>query len=63
MMRYKVKDLRKLFIGVDKKIFLKGKGLISEINFDNSATTPAFKQVMKSILTTSSYYGAISRGC
>ena len=55
-------DLRKLFIGLDKKVNVEGKGRIIPINFDNAATTPPFKRVMKKILETSEYYGSIERG-
>ena len=55
-------DLRKLFVGLDKKVNVEGKGRIIPINFDNAATTPPFKRVMKKILETSEYYGSIARG-
>ena len=55
-------DLRKLFVGLDKKVNIEGKGRIIPINFDNAATTPPFKRVMKKILETSEYYGSIERG-
>ena len=55
-------DLRKLFVGLDKKVNVEGKGRIIPINFDNAATTPPFKRVMKKILETSEYSGSIERG-
>ncbi|WP_349817940.1 MULTISPECIES: aminotransferase class V-fold PLP-dependent enzyme [Clostridium] len=55
-------DLRKLFVGLDKKVNVEGKGRIIPINLDNAATTPPFKRVMKKILETSEYYGSIERG-
>lgn len=55
-------DLRKLFVGLDKRVNVEGKGRIIPINFDNAATTPPFKRVMKKILETSEYYGSIERG-
>ena len=55
-------DLRKLFVGLDKKVNVEGKGRIIPINFDNAATTPPFKRFMKKILETSEYYGSIERG-
>ena len=55
-------DLRKLFVGLDKKVNVEGKGRIIPINFDNAATTPPFKRVMKKVLETSEYYGSIERG-
>lgn len=55
-------DLRKLFVGLDKKVNVEGRGRIIPINFDNAATTPPFKRVMKKVLETSEYYGSIERG-
>lgn len=62
MHRENIYDLRKLFIGLDKKVNVEGKGRLIPINFDNAATTPAFKRVMKKVLETSEYYGSIARG-
>ncbi len=62
MHRDSIDDLRKLFVGLDKKVNINGKGRIVPINFDNAATTPPFKRVMKIILETSEYYGSIARG-
>lgn len=55
-------DLRKLFVGLDKKVNINGKGRIVPINFDNAATTPPFKRVVKRVLETTEYYGSIARG-
>lgn len=62
MHRENIYDLRKLFIGLDKKVNVEGKGRLIPINFDNAATTPPFKRVMKKVLETSEYYGSIARG-
>ena len=62
MHKENIDDLRKLFIGLDKKVNVDGKGRLIPINFDNAATTPPFKRVMKKILETSEYYGSIARG-
>ena len=62
MHKENIDDLRKLFIGLDKKVNVDGKGRLIPINFDNAATTPPFKRVMKKILETSEYYGSIERG-
>ena len=62
MHKENIDDLRKLFIGLDKKVNVEGKGRLIPINFDNAATTPPFKRVMKMILETSEYYGSIARG-
>lgn len=62
MHRDSIDDLRKLFVGLDKKVNINGKGLIVPINFDNAATTPPFKRVVKRVLETTEYYGSIARG-
>ncbi|MDU3723694.1 MAG: aminotransferase class V-fold PLP-dependent enzyme [Clostridium celatum] len=62
MHKENMEDLRKLFIGLDKKVIVNGKGRIVPINFDNAATTPPFKRVLKKVLETSEYYGSIARG-
>lgn len=58
----KMEDLKELFIGLDKKVYVDGKGKLTHINFDNAATTPPFRRVMKRILESSEYYGSIARG-
>lgn len=55
-------DFKKLFIWLDKKVNVDGKGSLIPINFDNAATTPPFKGVMNKILKTSENYGSIARG-
>ena len=50
MHKENMEDLRKLFIGLDKKVIVNGKGRIVPINFDNAATTPPFKRVLKKSL-------------
>ena len=62
MHRDSIDDLRKLFVGLDKKVNINGKGRIVPINFDNAATTPPFKRVVKRVLETTVYYGSIARG-
>lgn len=62
MHRDSIDDLRKLFVGLDKKVNINGKGRIVPINFDNAATTPPFKRVAKRVLETTEYYGSIARG-
>lgn len=62
MHRDSLDDLRKLFVGLDKKVNINGKGRIVPINFDNAATTPPFKRVVKRVLETTEYYGSIARG-
>ena len=62
MHRDSIDDLRKLFVGLDKKVNINGKGRIVPINFDNAATTPPFKRVVKRVLETTEYSGSIARG-
>ena len=62
MHRDSIDDLRKLFVGLDKMVNINGKGRIVPINFDNAATTPPFKRVVKRVLETTEYYGSIARG-
>ena len=62
MHRDSIDDLRKLFVGLDKKVNINGKGRIVPINFDNAATTPPFKRVVKRVLETTEYYGSIAKG-
>lgn len=62
MHRDSIDDLRKLFVGLDKKVNINGKWRIVPINFDNAATTPPFKRVVKRVLETTEYYGSIARG-
>lgn len=62
MHRDSIDDLGKLFVGLDKKVNINGKGRIVPINFDNAATTPPFKRVVKRVLETTEYYGSIARG-
>jgi selenocysteine lyase/cysteine desulfurase len=57
-----IDEFRKLFIGLDTKVLVKGKDHMIPINFDNAATTPVFRRVMKKIMETSEYYGSIARG-
>lgn len=62
MHKENIEDLRKLFIGLDTKVLVKGKGHMVPINFDNAATTPVFRRVLKKIMETSEQYGSIARG-
>ena len=62
MHRDSIDDLRKLFVGLDKKVNINGKGRIVPINFDIAATTPLFKRVVKRVLEITDYYGSIASG-
>ncbi len=55
-------NLRKLFVGLDKKVIINKNEKILPINFDNAATTPPFRRVLKRILECSEHYGSIARG-
>lgn len=54
--------MRELFVGLDKKVSILGGHKIIPINFDNAATTPAFKEVINKIIEVSEDYGSIGRG-
>ena len=58
----KIIDYRNLFIGLDKKVPILSDKEIVPINFDNAATTPVFKSVLKEITKACELYGAIGRG-
>lgn len=62
MHRDNIDEIRKLFIGLDNKVIINGKKRVIPINFDNAATTPVFKKVMKTILKVSENYSSIGRG-
>ena len=55
-------NLRKLFVGIEEKVIINKKDKIVPINFDNAATTPPFKRVLKRIIECSEHYGSIARG-
>ena len=62
MHRDNIDEIRKLFIGLDNKIVINGKKQVIPINFDNAATTPVLKKVMRAVLKASENYGSIARG-
>lgn len=61
---YDSKDnpLKELFLGLNTKITISNNNVVTPINFDNAATTPVFKNVLKVISDTCNCYGAIGRG-
>lgn len=61
-MREDIKDYRGLFMGIEEQVPLKDGGFITGINFDNAATTPPFKKVIKNIVDFSPWYSSIHRG-
>lgn len=54
--------MRELFIGLDKSVPILGGNKVVPINFDNAATTPVFRSVLKKIVEYSEDYGSIGRG-
>ncbi|MGH4137206.1 aminotransferase class V-fold PLP-dependent enzyme [Clostridium sp.] len=53
---------RDLILGVNQKVPLISGKSITAINFDNAATTPPFKSVMKDIANFAPWYSSIHRG-
>ena len=45
MHKENIDDLRKLLIGLDKKVNVDGKGRLVPINFDNAATLHLLKEL------------------
>ncbi len=56
------KKLRNLIVGVDEKIPLEDGRFVKGIYFDNAATTPPFKSVLKAIQQFAPWYGSVGRG-
>lgn len=61
---YNSKDnpLRELFLGLNKNVRVLNNNLVTPINFDNAATTPVFKSILKNIAENCECYGSIGRG-
>lgn len=57
-----IDSYRNLFVGVDDKLKNSDGSLFVPINFDNAATTPAFKYVHDNVEEYSHCYGSIGRG-
>lgn len=55
-------NYRRMVVGVDTPVPLKNGQLVTEINFDNAATTPPFKSVLKAVIMFSPWYSSIHRG-
>lgn len=53
---------RKLVVGVEKEVPVKGSGYAKYINFDNAATTPPFVSVLNSVIHFCPWYSSIHRG-
>ncbi|MFB5763652.1 aminotransferase class V-fold PLP-dependent enzyme [Paenibacillus medicaginis] len=56
------KKWRDLIVGVDEKIPLADGRFIKGIHFDNAATTPPFKSVLKAITQFAPWYSSVGRG-
>lgn len=56
------KRIRETFIGIDEEVRINNGKFTKSINFDNAATTPAFKKVLESVNNFMPYYGSVSRG-
>lgn len=54
--------LRRLVIGAGTKIPLGNGEYVTEINFDNAATTPPLRSVMREIIDFAPWYSSIHRG-
>ncbi|WP_055070878.1 aminotransferase class V-fold PLP-dependent enzyme [Clostridium massiliamazoniense] len=55
-------DFRDLFVGIEDYVPLKNGTKVIPINFDNGATTPAFKSVEHYVNEYLQYYASIGRG-
>jgi selenocysteine lyase/cysteine desulfurase len=56
------KQYRKLIVGLDKEIPIRGDMFVKYINFDNAATTPPFISALNSIIHFCPWYSSIHRG-
>lgn len=56
------KDYRNLVSGLETTVPLHNGRLVTGINFDNAATTPPFKSVLKDIMNFAPWYSSIHRG-
>jgi len=54
--------IRDMIVGIDTLVPLKNGKRVPAINFDNGATTPPFKAVMKEIESKLQHYGSVGRG-
>ena len=53
---------RNLVLGTNSAVSLENGSMVDFINFDNAATTPPFKSVLKEIINFSPHYSSIHRG-
>ncbi len=59
---YTINNIRNYIVGVDQPVTLADGTQRALINFDNAATTPAFKPVMDEVNNELLMYGSIGRG-
>ena len=59
---YTLENIRNYIVGVDQPVELADGTQTPLINFDNAATTPAFKPVMDEVDSKLAMYGSIGRG-
>ena len=57
-----IKRWRSQVVGLDTKVPLGNGSMATSINFDNAATTPPFKAVIKNICNFAPWYSSIHRG-
>ncbi len=60
--KYSIESIRKEVLGVDTPVTLSDGTTKALVNFDNAATTPAFKAVQEEIDNELLMYGSIGRG-
>lgn len=53
---------RDSIMGVSKLVPIKNEEMVVGINFDNAATTPPFKSVVREVVKFSSWYSSVHRG-
>lgn len=63
-MNYDIREspYRNLIVGENTKVPLSNGSYAQYVNFDNAATTPPFKSVLKEIINFSPWYSSINRG-
>lgn len=59
---YTIDNIRDKIVGIDTPVELEGGAMQPMINFDNAATTPAFKAVQDCVNEELEMYGSIGRG-
>ncbi|MBR3397436.1 MAG: aminotransferase class V-fold PLP-dependent enzyme [Lachnospiraceae bacterium] len=60
--KYTLDNIRDYIVGLDEPVELEDGTKAPLVNFDNAATTPAFKPVMDEVDSKLSMYGSIGRG-